>query len=162
MIRALYAPHNWRYSSNDRFSSKRCFLQTAVVKWVRGEEFAATLPSGNAVSFDGDRAHKGGGSPMEMLLAALGACSSVDVVVILAKKRQQLVSLSVEVSGERAAQPPMIWTKIDMLYRLSGKLEDKAVRDAIELSQTKYCSVAAMLGKAAKISYRYEITPAEP
>ena len=137
-------------------------MQTAVVKWVSGEEFVGMLPSGHTVRFDGDRAHNAGPGPMEMLLAALGACSSVDVVVILAKKRQQLVSLSVDVSGERAAEPPTIWTKIDMLYRLSGKLDDKAVRDAIEWSQTKYCSVAAMLGKAAKISYRYEITPAEP
>jgi putative redox protein len=47
-----------------------------------------------------------------------------------------------------------------MVYRLGGKLEEKAVRDAIELSQTKYCSVAAMLGKTAKITYRYEIVPA--
>ena len=96
-----------------------------------------------------------------MLLAALGACSMVDVVQILAKKRQKLVSLDVDVSGERATEPPAVWTKIEMVYRLSGKLDDKAVRDAIELSQNKYCSVAAMLQKTAEISYRYEIPPGE-
>jgi len=61
----------------------------------------------------------------------------------------------------RASEPPTVWTKIDMVYRLSGKLDEKAVRNAIELSQTKYCSVAGMLGKTAKITYRYELLPAE-
>jgi putative redox protein len=83
----------------------------------------------------------------------------VDVVSILQKKRQQLQSLEVSVSGERAPEPPTVWTKIEIVYRLTGKLDAKAVRDAIELSETKYCSVAAMLGKTAKITYRYEILP---
>ena len=94
---------------------------------------------------------------MEILLGALGACTSVDVAIILAKKRQKLESLEVSVSGERASEPPQVWTKIEMVYRLGGKLDDKAVRDAIELSQSKYCSVAAMLRKTAAITYRYEI-----
>ena len=92
-----------------------------------------------------------------MLLAALGSCTATDVVVILGKKRQKLEGLEVEVSGVRAAEPPRVWTKIEVVYRLKGKLEEKAVRDAIELSEGKYCSVAAMLGKTAAMSYRYEI-----
>ncbi len=99
---------------------------------------------------------------MEMLLGALGACTSVDVAMILAKKRQKLDALEVTVSGERASEPPAVWTRIEMVYRLRGALDEKAVRDAIELSQTKYCSVAAMLGKTAKITYRYEILAAQP
>lgn len=134
-------------------------MQTATVKWVGGEKFLATLPSGNAVQFDAGGTHEGGPGPMEMLLGALGACTSVDVQLILEKKRQKLTSLEVSVSGERAKEPPEVWTKIEIVYRLSGKLEEKAVRDAIELSQNKYCSVAAMLGKTAKITYRYEIEP---
>jgi putative redox protein len=94
---------------------------------------------------------------MEMLLGALGACTSVDVVMILAKKRQRLASLEVVITGERASEPPAVWTKIEMVYRLAGDLEDKAVRDAIELSQSKYCSVATMLRKTAEITYRFEI-----
>ncbi len=94
---------------------------------------------------------------MEMLLGALGACTSVDVVMILAKKRQRLTSLEVVITGERASEPPAVWTKIELVYRLAGDLEDKAVRDAIELSQSKYCSVAAMLRKTAEITYRFEI-----
>jgi len=134
-------------------------MQTATVKWVGGEKFLATMPSGNAVQFDAGSTHQGGPGPMEMLLGALGACTSVDVKLILEKKRQKLTSLEVSVSGERAKEPPEVWTKIEIVYRLSGTLGKKAVRDTIELSQNKYCSVAAMLGKTAKITYRYEILP---
>jgi len=133
-------------------------VQTATVKWVGGEEFVAQMPSGHAVPFDTDRKHNAAPGPMEMLLGALGACSSVDVVSILAKKRQKLTSLEVVISGERASTPPAVWTKIDMVYRLAGEIEEKAARDAIELSQTKYCSVAAMLRKTAEITYRIEIS----
>jgi putative redox protein len=133
-------------------------MEPTIVTWVGGEEFRATSSSGHATLFDADRRHNSAPGPMEMLLAALGACSSVDVVSILAKKRQKLVSLEIAVSGERAPAPPTVWTKIEMVYRLSGTLDDKAVRDAIELSRNKYCSVAAMLGKTAQITYRYEIS----
>lgn len=134
-------------------------MQTATVKWVGGEEFLATMPSGHAVPFDTDRKHNSAPGPMEMLLGALGACTSVDVVLILVKKRKKLTRLEVSVSGERATESPTVWTQIEIVYRLSGDLDDKSVRDAIELSQNKYCSVSAMLGKTAKISYRYEILP---
>jgi putative redox protein len=136
-------------------------MQKAVVKWAGGEQFVATLPSGQSVTFDTDRQHLAGPSPMEILLGALGACTSVDVALILEKKRQKLESLEIEISGERAPEPPAVWTKIEMLYRLSGTLDEKAVRDAIELSQNKYCSVAAMLRKTAEITYRFEILPAK-
>jgi putative redox protein len=96
---------------------------------------------------------------MEMLLVALGACTATDVVIILEKKRQKLESLEVEVSGERAAEPPRVWTKLEVVYRLRGALDEKAVRDAIELSEAKYCSVSAMLRKTATLAYRYEILP---
>jgi putative redox protein len=132
-------------------------MPTATVKWVGQEEFLATMPSGRAVPFDGKSTSAA--SPMEMLLGALGSCTAVDVVLILEKKRQKLATLEIEISGERAKDPPSVWTKIAMVYRLSGQLEEKAVRDAIELSQNKYCSVAAMLRKTAEISYRFEILP---
>jgi putative redox protein len=136
-------------------------MQTATVEWVGGEEFRAAMPSGHAVALDSDRGHNVAPGPMEMLLAALGACTATDVVIILAKKRQKLEALEVEVSGERAPNPPQVWTKIEMVYRLRGKLDDAAVRHTIELSEEKYCSVAAMLRKTAEISYRYEILPPE-
>jgi putative redox protein len=94
---------------------------------------------------------------MELVLIALGACTATDVVSVLKKKRQKLESLEVVCSGERAAQPPTVWTKLEIVYRLRGDLDDAAVEHAIELSEEKYCSVAAMLKKTAKITWRYEI-----
>lgn len=94
-----------------------------------------------------------------MLLLALGACTATDVVIVLEKKRQKLESLEVICSGERAAQPPTVWTKLEMVYRFRGRLDESAVKHAIELSEEKYCSVAAMLKKTATISWRYEILP---
>jgi putative redox protein len=137
-------------------------MQSATVRWAGGEKFLATMPSGKSIQFDASSTHYDGPGPMETLLGALGACTSVDVAMILAKKRQKLESLEVIVSGERTTSPPEVWAKIEMLYRLSGKLDEKAVRDAIELSQKKYCSVAAMLGKTATITYRHEIQPTNP
>jgi len=134
-------------------------MRTAIVKWTGNEEFFATMPSGQTVIFDAASENKKGPSPKEILLGALGACTGVDVVLILKKKRQDLRSLEVSVSGEDAPDSPKVWTKIEILYRLTGKLDDKAVRDAIELSETKYCSVSATLGKTATITYRYEIVP---
>ncbi len=132
-------------------------MQTANVRWTANRQFLATTPSGHALAFDSDRQSNSGPGPMEILLAALGACTATDVVLILEKKRQKLTSLSVDVSGERAPSSPSVWTKIEVLYRLKGELDEKAVRDAIELSQKKYCSVSIMLSKTAAITHRYEI-----
>ncbi len=134
-------------------------MQAARVLWSGDERFLALTPSGQGVPFDSDRESNAAPGPMEMLLAALGACTATDVVVILKKKRQKLESLEVVVSGERAEEPPRVWVKLEIVYKLRGALDDKAVRDAIELSESKYCSVAAMLRKTAPIAFRYEILP---
>jgi putative redox protein len=132
-------------------------MSTAKVRWTGAEEFDALLPSGHTVHFDGDRKANKGPGMMEILLGALGACTAVDVVSILQKKRQKLVGLEILVNGERATEPPTIWTKIELVYRITGEVDEKAARDAIELSKGKYCSVSAMLGRAAEITYRVEI-----
>jgi putative redox protein len=137
-------------------------MQTAEVKWIGGEQFAATSPSGHAITVDSDRQSNQAPGPMELVLMALGACTATDVVVVLGKKRQKLEALEVICSGERAAEPPTVWTKLEILYRLRGELDEMAVRHAIELSEDKYCSVAAMLRKTAKVSWRYEILPQTP
>jgi len=134
-------------------------MQTGSVKWIGDEKFVATSPSGHAMTIDSDRASNKAPGPMELVLLALGACTATDVVSILKKKRQKLESLEVICSGERAAEPPAIWTKLEILYRLRGQLDDTAVKHAIQLSEDKYCSVAAMLKKTAALSWRYEILP---
>jgi putative redox protein len=96
---------------------------------------------------------------MELLLLALGACTAIDVVLILEKKRQKLQALNVICSAERAPQPPRVWTKFELLYQLRGKVDDSAAKRAIELSEEKYCSVSAMLKKTATLTWGYEILP---
>jgi len=134
-------------------------MDTSSVRWIGEQKFVATSPSGHAVTMDSDRTSNLAPSPMEMLLTALGACTATDIVIILEKKRQKLDALEVICSGERAADPPRVWTKLELLYRLRGALDEKAVKHAIELSEEKYCSVSAMLKKTAHISWRYEILP---
>ncbi|MGH9595048.1 MAG: OsmC family protein [Bryobacteraceae bacterium] len=135
-------------------------MQVARVRWVGGEQFLGVGPSGHAIPLDSDRKSNTAPGPMEMLLHALGACTATDVVSILKKKRQKLEALEIEVTGERAKEPPAVWLKLELVYRLRGKLDEKAVKDAIHLSEEKYCSVAAMLRKTATIHFRYEILPA--
>ena len=132
-------------------------MQTAAVKWIGEQKFVATSPSGHAMTMDSDRESNKAPGPMELVLMALGACTATDVVIVLKKKRQKLESLEVVCSGERAAEPPTVWTKLEIVYRLRGELDEGAVKHAIELSEEKYCSVSAMLKKTAKISWRYEI-----
>ena len=132
-------------------------MQTARVQWGGKERFVAQVPSGHLMALDSDRSSNGAPGPMELLLVALGACTATDVVSILAKKRQKLDSLEVEVSGERAAEPPAVWLKLEIVYKLRGNLAEEAVKHAIQLSEEKYCSVAAMLRKTVPITFRYEI-----
>jgi putative redox protein len=134
-------------------------MQTATVKWIGEQKFVAISPSGHAITIDSDRQSNKAPGPMELLLLALGACTATDVVIVLEKKRQKLESLEVICSGERAAEPPTVWTKLEILYRLRGVLDDAAVKHAIELSDEKYCSVAATLKKTATLTWRYEILP---
>lgn len=136
-------------------------MQTAKVKWIGEQRFVATSPSGHALAMDSDRDTNEAPGPMELLLMALGACTATDVVVILRKKRAKLESLEVICSGERAGEPPTVWTRLEVLYRLRGNLDEQAVKHAIELSEQKYCSVSAMLRKTAKLTWRYEIAPGE-
>lgn len=132
-------------------------MQTASVKWIGEEKFVAASPSGHAIVVDSDRQTNSAPGPMDLVLMALGACTATDIVIVMKKKRQKLEMLEVICSGERATKPPTVWTKLEILYRLRGELDDAAVKHAIELSEEKYCSVAAMLKKTAKISWRYEI-----
>jgi putative redox protein len=141
--------------------SKGNVMQTASVKWIGEEQFVGTSPSGHLVVFDTDSKSNKAPTPMEMLLLALGSCTAVDVVGILKKKRQKLDALEVICSGERAPDPPKVWTKLEIVFRLRGTLDDAAVKRAIELSEGKYCSVAAMLKKTATLSWRYEILAPE-
>src|SRR2546430_16741516 len=89
-------------------------MQTASVKWIGEQQFVATSPSGHAVAVDSDRESNKAPGPMELVLMAMGACTATDVVSILEKKRQKLASLEIICSGERAKEPPTVWTKLEI------------------------------------------------
>jgi putative redox protein len=125
----------------------------------RGEmQFLAQPSSGHDYSFD-ERASNLGGSPVETVLAALAACSAMDVVSILAKKRQAVETYEVEASGSQRDEYPQVYTEIELVHVLSGRgLSEAAIRRAIELSATKYCPVSAMLSAGATvIHHRYRV-----
>jgi len=125
----------------------------AGVEWKGGMLFDGTSQSGHTVRFDAGAEHAAGPSMMEMVLTALCGCTSVDVVSILQKKREPLEGLTVTAAAEQASEPPRVFTKIHLTYRIRGKVTPKAAEDAVALSKNKYCSVSKMLEKAASIDY---------
>lgn len=130
----------------------------ARLRYAGGEAFVADSQSGHAmVTSFGEKLSAP--SPMELLLVALGGCTGADIVSILEKKRQRVTGYNIEVRAERRAEHPRIYTRIEVVHSVRGHaIDPKAVQHAVELSETKYCSVSAMLGASAQLSMRYEIT----
>jgi len=133
---------------------------TTTLHWLNEQHFVG-IDSGNHSVVLSGQADGIGVKPSEMLLIALASCSSVDVVEILSKKRLTLTRLEVVTTAERDPEPPWPYRKIHLKYRLAGHgLTPKAVEQAINLSQEKYCSVAATVRGVAQITTEYEIIPA--
>jgi len=130
----------------------------ATVRFVIEDLFLGITPAGRALPIDANRDRSSAASPVELLLVALGACTASDVAGILAKKRQQVTSYVVEVSGERRDDYPRRFTSMKVHHILTGRaISPKAVAHAIELSDTKYCSVAATLRPTVEIQSSFEI-----
>lgn len=132
----------------------------AKVTWVNGMKLLAESGSGHALVLDALEESGGSGhapTPMELVLMGLAGCTAMDVVFILrTRMKRALTALTVEVKGERADQPPKIYTDIEILYALTGR--DIPVKDALRaltLSSQKYCSVSQMLRKSARMTSRY-------
>jgi putative redox protein len=132
----------------------------AIATWQHDQQYDGESHSGHHVVMDADAAHKGGPSPMEMVLMGLCGCTAVDVVSILRKKREPFTSLTVTAEAEQAAEAPRVFTHIHLTYHVNGEVSPKAMEDAVTLSKNKYCSVSRMLEKAAVIDY--QITYGEP
>jgi putative redox protein len=143
---------------NDQINAE---TKTARLRYAGDDAFVAESQSGHAmVTSFGQRSTAP--SPMELLLVALGGCTGSDVVSILEKKRQRVTGYEIEVRAERRAEHPRIYTRIEVVHRVRGHaIDPKAVQHAIELSETKYCSVSAMLGASAQLSMSYEISNEE-
>jgi len=130
-----------------------------TVTWVQKKEFVGTDSSKHSIVISSQDEENGTGmKPSELLLLALASCSSYDVVGILAKKRVKLASLEVKVEGKQHSEPPWAFHHISLEYIARGKgLTDKILAGAIELSETKYCSVAATLRPSVEIVTSYQI-----
>jgi putative redox protein len=133
----------------------------AKVKWVEGLQFAGTSPSNHAILIDGRKEVGGADSavhPKELLLLALGACTGMDMISILRKMRQEVDDFEIRIEAEEAGEHPKAYQKIKIVYCVKGReIEEEKVRHAAELSQTKYCSVAATLRSPLTIDYDFEV-----
>ena len=131
-------------------------MTEAKATWIDEHRFVGESDSSHGIVVDGDK--KTGNSPIELVLIGLCGCTGYDVASILTKKREPFSSLEVSAKAERAAEPPSVYTSIQLLYKVGGKVSRKAMEDAVRLSQEKYCSVSAMLEKTAKITVEIEHT----
>ncbi len=130
----------------------------ATVRYVGDEMFIGTSPSGHAQVIDSKGDRHSAPTPMEMLLMAVAACSAVDVISILLKKRQDVTQYNVEITGERKDDHPRAFIRFHVNHIVYGRnVSEKAVADAVELSDTKYCSVAATVRPTAEIVTSFEI-----
>lgn len=130
---------------------------TTTVRWVTGQQYVGTDSTNHSIVLS-TQAEGVGVKPSDVLLIALAACTAVDVVDILAKKRMPIDSLEIMTTGQQDADPPWTFRQIHLKYRLSGKnLTELAVTQAIELAEEKYCSVAATLRGVADITTEFEI-----
>ena len=136
-------------------------MPTTTVRWVSGKQFVGMDSNQHAVVISGDE-DPGGIRPSQLLLLALSSCTAYDVVEILEKKRKPLSRLEIIADGEHADEAPFPFLTIHLTYRLAGKdLTEKAVAQAIELSEQKYCSVAATIRGVTKITTEFEILTPE-
>ena len=120
--------------------------------------FIGITPSGHAQVLETDHERASAATPMELLLVALGGCTAVDVISVLKKKREQVTDYRVEVRGERREEHPRAYTRMEVRHVVRGRnVSEKSVASAVELSETKYCSVAATLRPGVEIVTTYEI-----
>lgn len=147
------------------FANKEGYgFMECTVDWMpaSGMAFAAETGSGHLVNMDG--APDGGGRnlaprPMELLLAGAGGCTAYDVVLILKRGRHDVRGCRVQLSAERAATDPKVFTKIQMHFIVSGRqLPPAAVERAIAMSHEKYCSATIMLGQTAEVVVTHEVS----
>ena len=133
----------------------------ATVHFAGNDLFIGITPSKHALTLDTDHERASAPTPMELLLVALGSCTAVDVIGILQKKREDVQDYRVEVSGQRREDHPRSYSKMRIHHLVKGRnISEKSVAQAIELSENKYCSVAATLRPTVEIVSSFEIIEA--
>jgi len=132
--------------------------------WKSGMSFTAETNSGFNVNMDTPVDYGGNGigpSPMELVLVSLGGCTAMDVISILEKKRQDVTNFEILLHADRATEHPKVFTEITIEFVVTGHaIDEEAVKRAVELSETKYCSASAMLSKSAKIHTKITVKEA--
>jgi putative redox protein len=135
-------------------------MNEVKVKWLSGMRFEGRSGEGAGVIMDSKKEPSGlekAPTPMDTVLIALGGCTGMDVVSILEKMHVKFESLDIDIKGERTEEHPLVYKKIEIIYKIIGDVDEEKVKKAAELSMEKYCSVAAMLKKSAEIDHRVEI-----
>ncbi len=134
----------------------------ATVSWAGDSNFIGRSGSGHAVVFDSNKDNGVAPTPMEMLLMSAGACSSVDVVSILQKAKQQVTHCRVVLSGERVDSVPRVFDKIHLHFEVTGfNVSEKHVERAVNLSAETYCSVSIRLQKAMTVTHSFTVIQSE-
>jgi putative redox protein len=138
-------------------------MSEVTLDLLKNKTFVGTDSTGHAIVLSATNPPDGiGVKPSDLLLIGLAGCTAIDVVEILAKKRQPVEHLTIHVDGQQDADPPWAFRKIHIRYVLQGaQLQTPAVEQAIQLSEQKYCSVAATIRGVAQITTSFEIQPAE-
>ena len=130
----------------------------ATVRYGGDDLFVGISPSGHSYAMDADGERNSAPTPLEHLLVAVAGCTAFDVQPILKKKRQDVTDYRVEITGERRNENPRAFIKFHIKHVVHGRnVSEKAVADAIALSNEKYCSVAATVRPTAEIMTSYEI-----
>lgn len=132
----------------------RCILTQPA----RGQrQFVVTTGSNHHLLID-DPQGASGPKPIELVAVALAGCTAFDVINILRKKRQQVTGYEVRIEADQVPDPPQVFTDVRIHHLITGfDVQPSAVADAIRLSEEKYCSVGAMIGKTARIHADYEV-----
>ena len=136
-------------------------MPVTTVRWVNGKQFVGTDSRNQSIVLSGDDPARGV-SPSQVLLIGLSACTAYDVLSIMEKKRKPLTLLEVIANGEQDENPPWAYHHIHLKFVVSGEnLTEKAITQAIDLSQEKFCSVAATVRGVSKITTEFEIIGAD-
>ena len=134
-------------------------MEKATITWIDGKKFNAYTTKGYKFTIDGE--DEEGVGAMDLLLFGLAGCTTITIIPILKKQRQQLEDITVNVIGKRADEPLDVHESIHIEYILKGNLDHKKVERAIHLSESKICPASAMLKKTAAITHNYRIIPSD-
>src|SRR5215210_4602476 len=155
-VQCLFHDEASQLDRGSRLMSKES--PVATIQFAGDDLWVGISPSGHAQALDTNHERGSAATPVELLLIALGSCTAVDVISIMKKKREQVTGYRVEVKGFRRDEHPRKFTRMEVRHIVRGRrISERALAQAIELSETKYCSVAETLRPTVEIVSSYQI-----